>query len=101
MKVETQLPLGKVDPGLRSAAKLDLGSVPGGAREIEELGFDGMVTGEIKTDPFIPLALPATTTERIDLTTAVAIALPRSPTITAMMAWERQARSPGRVIPGL
>ncbi|MBI3029729.1 MAG: hypothetical protein HYY64_09485 [Candidatus Rokubacteria bacterium] len=59
MKVETQLPLGKVDPGLRGAPKLDLRSVAGGAREIEELGFDGMVTGEIKTDPFIPLALAA------------------------------------------
>src|SRR3989304_1131287 len=68
MKVETQLPLGKVDPGLRSAAKLDLASVPGGAREIEELGFDGMVTGEIKTDPFIPLALAAPPTGRLRLT---------------------------------
>src|SRR3989304_6099165 len=101
MKVETQLPLGKVDPGLRSAPKLDLGSVPSGAREIEELGFDGMVTGEIKTDPFIPLALAATTTDRISLTTAVAIAFPRSPMITAMMSWDLQTISNGRFILGL
>lgn len=96
MKVETQLPLGKVDPGLRSAPKLDLGSVPSGAREVEQLGFDGMVTGEIKTDPFIPLALAATTTERISLTTAVAIAFSRSPMITAMMSWDVQTISQGR-----
>ena len=101
MKVETQLPLGKLDPGLRGAPKLDLGSVRDGAREIEALGFDGFVTGEIKTDPFIPLALAATTTERIDLTTAVAIAFPRSPTITAMMAWDLQTLSRGRFILGL
>lgn len=101
MKVETQLPLGKVDPGLRSAPRLELRSVPSGAREIEQLGFDGMVTGEIKTDPFIPLALAATTTERISLTTAVAIAFPRSPAITAMLAWDLQALSKGRFILGL
>ncbi len=101
MKVETQLPLGKVDPGLRSAPKLDLASVPSGAREVEHVGFDGFVTGEIKTDPFIPLALAATTTERISLTTAVAIAFPRSPTITAMMSWDLQTLSHGRFILGL
>ena len=101
MKVETQLPLGKLDPGLRGAPKLDLASVRDGAREIEHLGFDGFVTGEIKTDPFIPLALAATTTERISLTTAVAIAFPRSPTVTAMMAWDLQTLSRGRFILGL
>jgi probable F420-dependent oxidoreductase len=101
MKVETQLPLGKIDPGLRTAPKLDLRSVPGGAREIEQLGFDGMVTGEIKTDPFIPLALAATATERISLTTAVAIAFPRSPMITAMMSWDLQTISGGRFVLGL
>jgi probable F420-dependent oxidoreductase len=101
MKVETQLPLGKLDPGLRSAPKLDLASVPDGAREIERLGFDGFVTGEIKTDPFIPLALAATTTERISLTPAVAIAFPRSPTVTAMMSWDIQTLSRGRFILGL
>jgi len=101
MKVETQLPLGKVDPGLRSAPKLDLASVPDGAREIEHLGFDGFVTGELKTDPLIPLALAATTTQRISLTPAVAIAFPRSPTVTAMMAWDLQTLSRGRLILGL
>src|SRR3989338_5209805 len=101
MQVETQLPLGKLDPGLRSAPKLDLPAVPSGARELEQLGFDGFVTGEIKTDPFLPLALAATTTERISLTTAVAIAFPRSPTITAMLAWDLQTLSRGRFILGL
>jgi len=101
MKVEAQLPLGKVDPGLRSAPKLDLSSVPRGAHEIEEMGFDGMTTGELKTDPFIPLALGATTTERITLTPTVAIAFPRSPTVTAMMSWDLQTLSRGRFILGL
>ena len=77
-------------PGGVRDGKLDLASVR-----------DGFVTGEIKTDPFIPLALAATTTERISLTTAVAIAFPRSPTVTAMMAWDLQALSGGRFILGL
>ena len=101
MKVETQLPLGKLDPGLRSAPRLDLASVQRGAHEIEALGFDGFVTGELKTDPFLPLGLAAAATERISLTTAVAIAFPRSPTVTAMLAWDLQTLSRGRFILGL
>ena len=70
MRVETELPIGKVDPGLRPAKEsLDLRTVASSAREIEELGYDGFVAIETKTDPFTPLALAATTTERIRLTT--------------------------------
>jgi probable F420-dependent oxidoreductase len=101
MKVESALPLGKVDPGLRSVPKLDLATVGTAARELEELGFDGMVSGETKTDPFIPLALAATTTTRLSLTTAVAIAFPRSPMVTALVAWDLQTLSKGRFILGL
>jgi probable F420-dependent oxidoreductase len=101
MKVESALPLGKVDPGLRSIPKLNLATVGEGARQLEELGFDGMVSGETKTDPFIPLALAATTTTRLSLTTAVAIAFPRSPMIMALAAWDLQTLSKGRFILGL
>ena len=63
MKVEPQLPLGKLDPGLRSAPRLDLASVQRGAPEIEALGFDGFVAGELKTDPFPPSCAAAATAE--------------------------------------
>lgn len=102
MKVETALPIGKVDPGLREVAtRLDLASVPAAAREVEDLGYDGMVNGEIKNDAFLPLALAATSTRRITLTTAVAIAFPRSPMVTAMIAWDLASLSKGRFILGL
>jgi probable F420-dependent oxidoreductase len=102
VKVETHLPLGKVDPGLRaSEARLDVSTVPSAAREVEELGFDGLVLTETKEDPYIVMALAAATTSRIDLTTAVAMAFPRSPTITAMTAWTMQRASEGRFILGL
>lgn len=101
MKIETALPIGKVDPGLRSGVRLDLRTVPASARGLERLGFDGMVSGETKNDPFVPLALAATTTECLSLTTAVAMAFPRSPMVTALAAWDLQALSRGRFILGL
>jgi probable F420-dependent oxidoreductase len=102
VKVETHLPLGKVDPGLRKTeVGLDIAGVPAAARQVEDLGFDGLVLTETKEDPFIVMALAASTTERIDLTTAVAIAFPRSPTVTAMTAWTLQRASRGRFVLGL
>jgi probable F420-dependent oxidoreductase len=102
MHVETHLPLGKVDPGLRETERpLDVAGVPAAARQVEELGFDGLVLTETKEDPYIVMALAAGTTERIELTTAVAMAFPRSPTITAMTAWTLQRASRGRFVLGL
>ncbi len=56
------------------------------ARLLEDIGYDGLVCEETKDDPFIVLALAAQATTRLHLTTGVAIAFPRSPTVTAMTA---------------
>src|SRR5712692_7101448 len=102
MKIETLLPLGKLDPGLRAAAvPLDNGAVAGEARLAEALGHDGLVAEETKDDPFIVLALAAQATTRIALATTVAIAFPRSPTVTAMTAWTMQKLARGRFTLGL
>lgn len=102
MKVETHLPLGKVDPGLRETERpVDVDRVPDDAALVERLGFDGLVLTETKEDPFVVMAMAAATTERIALTTAVAIAFPRSPTVTAMTAWTLQRGSRGRFVLGL
>lgn len=102
MRVETHLPLGKVDPGLReSDRQLAVDRVPADARLVESLDFDGLVLTETKEDPFVVMGLAAATTERIRLTTAVAIAFPRSPTVTAMTAWTLQRGSRGRFVLGL
>ena len=43
MKIETLLPLGKTDPGLRvSETPLDLSRIGADARLVEEMGFDGI-----------------------------------------------------------
>jgi probable F420-dependent oxidoreductase len=102
MKLETLLPLGKVDPGLRAAeTPLDITRVGDDARLVEELGYDGLVTEETKDDPYVIMALAAQATTRIRLTTGVAMAFPRSPTITAMSAWSLQRLSKGRFKLGL
>ena len=102
MKIETQLPLGNLDPGLRAASGgLDLARVSEEARLAEALGYDGIVTEETKDDPFIVLALAAQTTTRIGLATGVAIAFPRAPVVTALAAWTLQRLSKGRFTLGL
>lgn len=102
MKIETQLPLGALDPGLRAAAtRLDLARVGEEARLAEALGYDGIVTEETKDDPFIVLALAAQATERVGLATGVAIAFPRAPAVTALAAWTLQRLSRGRFTLGL
>ncbi|MBY0317262.1 MAG: TIGR03617 family F420-dependent LLM class oxidoreductase [Reyranella sp.] len=102
MLLETLLPLGKVDPGLRAPEiPLDLASVGRNAKLLEEIGYDGMVVEETKDDPFVIMALAAQATTRLKLATSVAIAFPRSPTVTAMSAWTLQKLSGGRFTLGL
>jgi len=101
MKIEALLPLGRLDPGVRVAAPLDVARVSEDARLAEELGYDGVLTEETKEDPFIVLALAAQATRRVRLATAVAVAFPRSPTITAHSAWTLARLSKGRVTLGL
>lgn len=102
MKIETLLPLGKVDPGLRAPDQpLDLGKVAEQARLVESLGYDGLMTEETKDDPFVVMALAAHATTTLKVGTAVAIAFPRSPTSMALSAWTIQKLSKGRFTLGL
>ena len=71
------------------------------ARTIEEMGFAALWTAETQHNPFLPLAIAATTTQQLQLGTAIAVAFPRSPTVLAHIAWDLQAHSHGRFILGL
>jgi hypothetical protein len=94
--------LGKVDPGLRAPeTPLDLRAIGREARMLEQIGYDGLVVEETKDDPFVIMALAAQATSRLKLATSVAIAFPRSPTVTAMSAWTLQKLSGGRFTLGL
>jgi probable F420-dependent oxidoreductase len=71
------------------------------ARAAESLGFAGLWTSETKHDAFLPLAIAANETQRIQLGTSVAIAFSRSPMEVAQTAWDLQDLSDGRLILGL
>jgi probable F420-dependent oxidoreductase len=71
------------------------------AAAAEAAGFDGLTTVELGHDPFAPLTLAAVATQRCELTTSVAVAFPRSPTIVASQAWDLAANSNGRFVLGL
>lgn len=102
MRVETLLPLGKLDPGLRASdMPLDITRVGADAALVEEVGFDGLCVEETKDDPYQVMALAASATSRIRLSTNIAMAFPRSPTVTAMSAWSLAKLSKGRFVLGL
>jgi probable F420-dependent oxidoreductase len=71
------------------------------ARAAEEAGFDAVMTVELGHDVFAPLGFAALATQRVELTPSIAVAFPRSPTVTASNAWDLQANSRGRFVLGL
>jgi probable F420-dependent oxidoreductase len=79
----------------------DLRAVPAAAAAIEAAGYDGVFTFEGQHDPFFPLLLAAEHTERVQLTTAVAIAFARNPMTLAQTAYDLQLASHGRFRLGL
>ncbi len=78
-----------------------LNEMPHLTRAAETAGFDALWSSETKHSPFLPLVLAAEHSQRIALGTAVAIAFPRSPMVTAQVAWDLQAYSQGRLLLGL
>jgi probable F420-dependent oxidoreductase len=102
VKPETLLPLGKLDPGLRAPdVGLDIARFGAGAALVESLGYEAVLVEETKDDPYQLLALGAAATSTVGIGTSVAMAFPRSPTITAMSAWSLQKLSDGRFTLGL
>jgi probable F420-dependent oxidoreductase len=100
--VESLLPLGKLDPGLSAPdTPLDISRFAELAKTAEDVGLGAVLVEETKDDPFQLLALGAASTSRIQLGTSVAIATPRSPTVTALSAWSLQKLSNGRFLLGL
>ncbi|MCX4851554.1 TIGR03617 family F420-dependent LLM class oxidoreductase [Streptomyces sp. NBC_00893] len=71
------------------------------AAEAESAGWTGGWLSETSRDPFVSLALAAQSTERIELSSAVAIAFARSPMELATSANDVQELSQGRFALGL
>jgi probable F420-dependent oxidoreductase len=79
----------------------DLESIPAKIREIEAVGYDAVFSAEISSDPFFPLLLAAEHSERVHLTTAIAVAFARNPMVVASTAHDLSQYSGGRFSLGL
>ncbi len=69
------------------------------ACRVEELGFAGLWFTESQRPPFLSCAVASTVTSEIELGTAIAVAFPRSPMITAQNAWELAACEQRALLP--
>ena len=88
----------KLDATLPSTGLKD---VPAIARAAEEIGVDALWTQETQHDPFLPCALIAEHTRRLNFGTGIAVSFARSPANLAYIAWDLAAQSGGRFILGL
>ena len=80
---------------------LNLATVGERARELEAMGYSGIMTAETSHDPFFPLLLAAQTTTRVDLMTGIAVAFARSPMTLANIGHDLNVASKGRFVLGL
>jgi probable F420-dependent oxidoreductase len=71
------------------------------AKKAEAFGFDCFWVNETRHDPFVQVALAASSTSTINVGTSIALAFTRSPTTLAYTAWDLQNISRGRLLLGL
>ena len=71
------------------------------ARDLEAVDFSGMLFTETSQVPWMMIAAAATATRRLEFSTGIAVAFPRSPMISAQIAWELARNTGGRFRLGL
>ncbi|MEM7407431.1 MAG: TIGR03617 family F420-dependent LLM class oxidoreductase [Pseudomonadota bacterium] len=79
----------------------NLRNVTAAVQAVEAAGYDGVTTLENSHDPFLPLAVAAICTERLELATGIAISFARSPMSAANQSWDLNEASGGRFMLGL
>jgi len=88
----------RVDAGLAFTNSVDARDA---AAEAERAGYAAVWTSEVKHDPLTGLALAATSTDSIELGTAIVVAFARTPMELAVQANDVQMLSGGRLLLGL
>ncbi|MGH0037860.1 MAG: LLM class F420-dependent oxidoreductase [Myxococcota bacterium] len=88
----------KVDGSLLVDDPADAGPA---ARRLEQAGYAGGFSFEGRHDPFLPLAVAAQQTERLELVPAIAIAFARNPMLLATLGYDMNLLAKGRFILGL
>lgn len=71
------------------------------ARELSSAGFSGMLFTEASSVPWMAIAAAAMAAPRLHFATGIAVAFPRSPMISAQIAWEMARNTQGRFRLGL
>ena len=71
------------------------------ATELERAGFSGMLYTETSQVPWMQIAAAATAAPTLMFTTGIAVAFPRSPMVSAAIAWELAHNTEGRFRLGL
>ncbi len=87
----------KLDGGI----PFDMAQAAEAAKRLEAAGYTGAWGAETTNDPFLPLALAAEHTERIELGTSIAVAFARNPMTLANIGYDLQKFSGGRFFLGL
>ena len=71
------------------------------AADLERAGFSGMLFTETSQVPWMQIAAAATAAPNLTFTTGIAVAFPRSPMVSAAIAWELAHNTAGRFRLGL
>ncbi len=71
------------------------------AQRLEGAGFSGMLVTESSQVPWMAIAAAAMAAKKLEFSTGIAVAFPRSPMMSAQIAWELAANTKGRFRLGL
>jgi probable F420-dependent oxidoreductase len=87
----------KIDGGIG----FDPNGMAAQAIKAEESGYDGVWSAETTHDPFLPIAVGAAATEKLEFGTGIAVAFARNPMTLAVLANDLQLLSKGRFMLGM
>ena len=82
-----------------------IGFAPSGvaaeAAKAEASGYDGVWSAETSHDPFLPIAIAAGATDKLDFGTGITVAFARNPMTLAVVANDLQLLTKGRFMLGM
>jgi probable F420-dependent oxidoreductase len=87
----------KIDGGIGFAPD----GIAAQAVKAEESGYDGVWSAETNHDPFLPIAIGAAATEKLEFGTGIAVAFARNPMTLAVLANDLQLLTKGRFMLGM
>ena len=87
----------KIDGGIG----FDPTGIAAQAVNAEKIGYDGVWSAETNHDPFLPIAVGAVATERLEFGTGIAVAFARNPMNLAVLANDLQLLTKGRFMLGM